>query len=326
MRKLLVVINIILFAILVFILSYPRIQAAKIKEIKVIYTKNVSALPLFVALENGYFDSLKLKASLEEVDKPGDEVERVGRGALGAGFGTSWDLFALKASASPEIFRVIYNVKASVTEPQSALVSPKNRGIRSFRDLTRKGVRIGYLKDSRQMDMIKYVMATEKVREDNYTLMPFSYAEMKDTNTLRFVDAMLVMEPLRTYLIKKNLVNVVEDGFLERRILTPFLTGVGYTSRVNVQLNKEGVARLAEGLNKAIDYIRKDPQSAQKILRKYIEIEDTFTVNLPTFEKYSELTDVAEINRTVQKYIEMQVMFREVSFGSSILRKEEIQK
>lgn len=327
MKKVLIIVNILLFVVLVFILSYPRIQAGRVKEISIVYNKNINSLPLFVAQENGYFDSLKLKVNLVEVGRPGDEVEQVGRGAMGAGFGTSWDQFALKASASPEIYRIIYNVKASITSPQSALVSPKNKNIRTFRDLTKRGTRIGYLRDTRQMDMIRYIMASERVPEENYNLMPYTFAEMKDENTLRFVDAMVVTEPLRTYLIKHNLVNVIEDGFLEKRVINPMMFGVGYTSRVNVQLNKDGVARLVESLSEAINFIRKDPQTAERILRKYLDLgEDTFSINLPTYEKYSEISDLTEINRTLQKFVEMQVMFREVSFDNSILRRDEIQK
>ncbi|MGB9823648.1 MAG: ABC transporter substrate-binding protein [Candidatus Hydrothermia bacterium] len=326
MRKVLVLINILLFAVLVFILIQPQIQAARVKEIKVIYARNTAALPFFVANEMGYFDSLKLKVSMEEVDRAGEEVERVGRGALGAGFGSSWDQFALKASADPTIFRIIYNAKSSVDNPQTALVSHKTKGIRTFKDLSRKGIKIGYLKDTRQAEMLKYILAAEKISENNYSLMAFTANEMIDTMTLKFVDVMLVSEPVRSYLISKGIVNVVEDGVLERRVMTPFLVGLGYTSKVNVQLNKDGVARLVNALNMAIDLIRKDPQKAQEILRKYVNIEEPITINLPVYEKYSEITDVADIKRTVQKFMEMQFLFREVDFTNSILKREDIQK
>ncbi|MDI6851633.1 MAG: ABC transporter substrate-binding protein [bacterium] len=326
MRKVWIILDIVLFAVIVFVLSYPRIQAAKIKEIKIVHYRSINALPVYVAMENGYFDSLKLKVTLEETEKLGDEVERVGRGAFGAGAGTYWDIFALKASASPEIFRIVYNTKSSIDNPQYALVAPKNKPVKSFRDLSRKGIKIGYLKDSRQADMLRYIFTNEKIKEDNYSLVALTQAEMMDTMSLRFVDALLVTEPYRTYLIKKNLVNLVEDGILEKRVMAPFLCGVGFTSKVNVQLNQEGVRRFAEALSMAIDFIRKEPQKSQEILRKYMELQDTFSVNIPVFEKYTEITDVAEIDRTIQKYIEMQLMFREVSFNNSILRKEEIQK
>jgi ABC-type nitrate/sulfonate/bicarbonate transport system substrate-binding protein len=326
MRKVWIILDIVLFAVLVFVLSYPQIQAAKVKEITIVQYKSINALPLYVAMENGYFDSLKLKVTLQETDKLGEEVEKVGRGAFGAGAGTPWDLFALKASASPDLFRIVYNAKSSIDNPQSALVAPKNKPVRTFRDLARKGIKIGYLKDSRQMDMLRYMLSAENIKEDNYSLVALTPAEMKDTMALRFVDALLVTEPLRTYLIRNKLVNIVEDGVLERRIMSPFLCGLGYTSKVNVQLNKEGVRRLAEALNMAIDFIRKEPQKTQEIVRKYMELQDTFSVNIPVFEKYTELTDVSEIDRTVKKYMEMQVIFREVNFSNSILRKEEIQK
>ncbi len=326
MRKVLVLINILLFAVLVFILIQPQIQAARVKEIKVVYTQNIAALPIFVAKEMGYFDSLKLKVTLEEADRPGEEIEKVGRGALGAGFGSSWDQFALKASADPTIFKIIYNAKSSIDNPQTALISHKSKNIRTFRDLNRKGLKIGYLKDSRQAEMLKLIFNSEKIREENYSLMAFTPAEMMDTMSLRYVDAILVSEPVRSYLISKGIVSIIEDGILERRILTPFLSGVGYTSRVNIQLNKEGVARLVNAINMAIDLIRKDPQKAQEIYRKYIDLAEPIAINIPVFEKYSEITDLSDINRTIQKYIDMQILFRDVKFDNSILRREDIQK
>ncbi len=325
MRKLWILLNIVIFAILVFVLIQPQLRARRIKEITIIYDKSVNSLPLFVAMENGYFDSLKLKVTLQETEKLGEEVERVGRGAMGAGFGTTWDLFALKASGSPEIFRIIYNVKSTIDNPQTALVAPKGKPIRSIKDLNRKGVRIGFLKDTRQMDMLRYILESEKFKTENYTLMAFTREELLDTMTYKIVDAILVTEPYRTYLIQKNMVNMIEDGILEKRIMSPLFVGVGYTSKVNVQLNKDGVARLVQAINNSIDFIRKEPQKSLEILAKNIGMENLAGANIPTFEKYSEITDVGEITKTVKKYIELQLMFREADFANSILKKEELQ-
>ena len=323
MKILLPIINFILALILVFILVYPEIQAKKVVEAQVLYTKNMGALPFLVAQEKGYFDSLRIKISAEEVVKGGEEVEMVGRGSKNAAFGTLWDLFAFKAAIRPEAYKIFYQVKSSVDNPQTALITLKKKRIRTLKDLKTKR-KIGYYKDSKIKQIIKYILGEMGIDPEIHSYIPLSLKEMQTALEENIVDVLVAVEPVRSELLKKNGIKIVDDGFIEKHVFSPYLYSTGFTSIVNVNLNRKAIKRLVLATEMAIDFIRKHPDKTVEIIRKSFGIEDTTVyVNIPSFEKYSEI-DPAEIRRLQDKLRDMQVLLREADYTGSLMKREDL--
>ncbi len=326
LNKILTVVNIILAAILVYILIQPKIQASKIVEAKIYYRDDVSATPLYIAEANGYFDSLKVKVTVEEIGKPGEDVENVLKGIGQLASGTDWGMFLFKAKARPGVYRIVANATSTISVPYTALLAPPKSKIKKLSDLV--GKKVGYLRGTKYEYLLRYALRSQGINDSLVEYTPLMMSEMKNVfnpdSALVAVDAVLAVEPYRTLLIKQG-ARIIEDGFLEKYTVTPFPVGVTYTSVTNLQLRKNATQRVVKAINMAIDFMRKHPDSATAIVKTKLNVPEEVSLMLPTFEKYNEI-DPAQLDRYVDVLKKANVLFVDIETDSMMLSPEEIKK
>ncbi len=326
LNKILTVVNIILAAILIYILVQPKIQASKTVEAKIYYRNDISAAPLFIAEANGYFDSLRVQVSVEEIGKAGEDVENVLKGIGQLASGTDWGYFLFKAKVRPGAYRLVSNVTSTISVPYTALLAPPKSRIKKLSDLV--GKKLGYLRDTKDEYLIRYALRSQGINDSMVSMVPLMRSEMKNVfnpdSSLVAVDAVLAVEPFRSILIKQG-ARIVEDGFLEKHTVTPFPVGVTYTAVTNLELRKNATQRVVKAIGMAIDFMRKDPDSATAIIRSRLDVPQEVDLSLPTYEKYNEI-DPDQINRYVEILKKANVLFVDIVADSMILSPEEIKK
>ncbi|MCF6192123.1 MAG: ABC transporter substrate-binding protein [Candidatus Hydrothermae bacterium] len=288
--RLLAVVNTVLFFILIFILIRPQIQARSQVSGKIAYALTPYALPIWVAADNGYFDSLKVDVALDLQIRRADEVELVANGASQFSGGTLFETFIPAIVRRAHVYRLFTVFQSTRTEPQTALIA--RRGIRKPTDL--KGKRVGYWDQTRDDELLRQFLEAEGIPPRSVSLIPLTFTEIAHALEKNRVDAVLAYEPWRTYYQQQKGVRVLEDGFLENRLHTPLLLGTLYTSMLNLQLNRAATDRIGRALNMALSFIRSNPDSARNILvRHLLESDSTLTVPdsfpLPKFQTYREL-------------------------------------
>ncbi len=327
LNKILTVINIILLGILIYILIRPKIQASKVVEAKVYYTEDITAAPLFIAEANGYFDSLKVKVTMEEVAKAGDDVENVLKGLGQLAAGTDWAMFLFKAKARPSAYRIVSNATSTISMPYTALLaSPKSR-IRSLKDLV--GKKVGIPRGTKYEPIMRHILRSNGINDSLVTFRGVMRSEMRNIfdpeSSLVNVDAVLAIEPYRSMLIKKG-AKIIQDGFVEHVPgLTPYPVGVSYTSITNLGLQRNATRRVIEAVNMAIDFLRKHPDSATAIVKARLNVPKDVDIVLPTFEKFNEI-DIARLDNYAQFLKECNVLFVDIKVDSMVLSLEQIKK
>lgn len=325
-QVILTLVNLVLAAILIGILIYPRIQAGKVVQTKVVYEPNLYAAPLFVAMEEGYFDSLHVQVTAEKADRPGDEIDEVVKGKASVGFGAPWNTFFFKVSARPSAYRVIASAQATVTTPQTALVTLKRpprprRPIRRISQLL--GRRVGFLTGSKDHFLLRYVLKKEGIDPELVSFVALSLTDMTTALDDGVVDALLVIEPLRSLYLNRKDIRVLEDGFVEKNFFTPYPIGVTYTSVVSLDLKRNETRRVIRAVERALEFIRAFPESTKAILRKHLELPDTLDFNLPDFAGYRDL-DLTTLDRLFQSLRETEVLLRDFDYKDLLLQPHEV--
>jgi len=108
-----------------------------------------------------------------------------------------------------------YQVKSSVDNPQTALITLKKKRIRTLKDLKTKR-KIGYYKDSKIKQIIKYILSEMGIDPEIHSYIPLSLKEMQTALEENIVDVLVAVEPVRSELLKKNGIKIVDDGFIEK--------------------------------------------------------------------------------------------------------------
>lgn len=325
-QVILTLVNIILAAVLIGILIYPRIQAGKVVQTKVVYEPNLYAAPLFVAMEKGYFDELHVQVEAEKTDRAGDEIDEVVKGKATVGFGAPWNTFFFKVSSRPSAYRVVASAQSTVTTPQTALVTLKRppRPRRPIRKLSQLlGRRVGFLMGSKDHFLLRYILKKEGVDPELVNFVALSLSDMATALDDGVVDALLVVEPFRSLYLSRKDIRVLQDGFVEKNFFTPYPIGVTYTSVVALDLKGNEARRVIHAVERALEFIRAFPESTKMILRKYLELPDTLDFNLPDFTGYRDI-DLTTLERLYQSLRETEVLLRDFDYKDLLLQPHEV--
>ena len=281
------VVNAILAVILVLIILAPGSRAKRTLEVKVFYYRDLGCLPFWTATELGFFDSVGIRVSSEEVPKIGDEIDAVANGGAFYGFGFPFDLLLLKGSGDTRI-RLGYLAVSSTQKPFWALLVDREAGIDSLKALT--GHRIGYLQDTRQRFELSSWLLEQGVDTSGIKWVPMTTSEMATAFADKRCEALVAPEPVRSRLMAdSDRIAVLRDGFLEEVLGVNGVLPVseGFTSLANLKLRNEEISRITKALSMAIDTLRADPQLAQRMAQEFTDAQGP--VNLPDFKKFNEI-------------------------------------
>lgn len=315
LSRILAVVNLILLGVLFYILTAPSRNAKAVQEIKITLYKDLSALPVLVAQEKGIFEKNKLSPTIDEVDKITDEVNLVTRGTYHFAAGIPFDVFVFKAKDNPELPRLIYLTKGTVDNPQSALFVIKGK-MEKIEDLKHK--KIGYLINTKQRDILESILSDYGIPYDSVKLMAMTMKELMNAYKDSLVDAVLAVEPVRSYLIKVEGKEPLEDAFLEKHFINPYPYGIAFTSLVNVQLRKNIVKKLISTLKEALQFVQNNPKEAFDIYRERYDIEADYTPDLPQFVDFVRANQ-STIDNFVNEMSRREIILFKVNFGSLIL-------
>ncbi len=285
--NILVVVNIFLIAILVLILWLPGRNKKEVAEARVFFTRDIASLPYWVAQEKGYFDSVQVKVKGDEVPRIGDEIDMVGRGTMILGLGATWDALIGKATTNLPKYRVIYSVFGTPDAPQTALVARADKEITSINDLT--GKRLGYFQDTRGNLTIPALLAEAGVDTAGIKMTALSTSEIPTAFIDNRCEAMVVYEPFRSlFIADTDNVVLLEDGFLEKHLVSDLPVALGFTSIANFKLRNKTTVKLIKAMNLAVDFINSNPDEAEAIALANLGLPEGTHLKLPKFSKYNE--------------------------------------
>ncbi len=324
MKFLLIIVNLILAAVLVLIIEYPVIKSRKIVDGTVTYTPTLTALPLFVAKEEGFFDSTKVNVKMVEAGINGNEVDDVKNGTYIAAFGTDWSNFVYKGAIKPDAFKIMYSTFSSIDMPYTALYGNPRIAYKGIKDL--KGKRIGYSSLTKDNKWVRYIYLQYGGKNKNdLTLLSLGVNEMDSAIIKKNVDFIVAREPEKSILgLDKRHNKLDENAFLEQYVQAPFPVGVGYTSIACLQFFPEPTKRISRAILMAVKYMRNHPDVASNIAHKYLNIDSTVTnFNVPSFKIMDEI-DPSEITKTTDMMLKSEITLKEADFSRSILKPQEI--
>jgi len=315
--KILYAVNTLLAFVLLYILLAPQIRERGKVEGKILYVPSLGALPVWVAQEKGFFDSMGVHVTVEASAGRTEEVDAVANGNAQFGAGTLWMSFVPATLRRPLAYRFFAFTESSADRPVTALMvatDPRGRPrYSSLRDL--QGKRIGYWSLTKDEDVLRAIFKKEGLEGRSFILRPYSLKELARAFDEGRVDAAVVYEPVRSYLLATGKAVILEDGFLEKRVGSPFFLDLVYTSELNLILGEKrrATVRIGQALQKAIQYIRQHPEEARQIAWKYLFDGDTTLTSpqafsLPAFVTLEELSAV-RLRASVQQMKAMELIF-----------------
>ncbi|MFH1722004.1 MAG: ABC transporter substrate-binding protein [Candidatus Altiarchaeota archaeon] len=246
-------------------------------------------LPLFVALDQGFFEDRGLVVEAIEAQSPNHIVEAIIAGNLdGAGILADPILFAAEEKFPGEI-KIFATTDETKENYVSAIIVGKDSGIEKPEDLI--GKKVGVYTGLVQVLFLKGIIAGMGFDpETDIEIVEIAPRLQLQGLEAGQYDALSTVEPFVTTAESMGIGRVLIRNPRVKYIQNPFPSVATPLSADFIKENPKAARAYLLAIHDAIDFIRANPEKAKSILSKYAPIPEDVAqkVTLPRFNKFGE--------------------------------------
>ena len=254
----------------------------------------IQGLPVYLAVEKGYFRDAGLDVEIVRFDSPNQLVDSLMQGRIDFGSTSiASGITAIAEYKNPGKLRIYALTGGSKDNPTENIIVPLDSELTSISGL--KGKRFGILGGTIQWRTIaRHLLAENGLDMDkDVTIVELAPSLQVPALASRQIDALLAIEPMSTLALEKGVGKIIVRGPLETIVSDPFYPGAGV---LNVEFAKkfpDVTSKMIEVINKAILEINADPQAAKQYLKGYTPLEDStiYSSPVPLMKSCESLTD-----------------------------------
>ncbi len=288
--------NLLLVLVLLAVLSLAYLgyqltgYAVKDDEyaVRVGYKANANYVPLFVALENGFFEEESVHVETFRFDSTNSLMNAFAANDLDATpTGNVIVSYSLE-NTQPGLFKMysfaFYNDER---HPENFIVR-KGSGIKKYGDLN--GKNIGSNRGIFSRTMLKKFLEKKGVKDFNVIELSSEF-QLQALESGQ-IDALLSLEPYPTIGVEKGLAEYLEGGsvYVKTVGFTPAFSG-GVISTKLLKEHPDEAEKFIRAMEKSIDFISENLDESKSILPKYVAIEEDIAKKI-TFPQYYFVEDL----------------------------------
>ena len=239
----------------------------------------VSSLPLYVALENHYFDDQKINVQLTKFQSSNPLVSALIANQIDVAVAPSTDPLLAVEQKSPGNFVIFMSHSFSSKNPFTQLVVRKDSNITDVSQLNGKSIGVFPGSTAQHQTMLAFKnMGYGNMTVNYIALGPNLWASALNSSQ---VSAVLTYEPWGTQMQQLGLTKVLVPMPFERFVLdgSPSASSAFTVSFVKDQPNTAN--KIMNIFQKSIDYINANPSDARKLMPKYSAIQESVADQIP---------------------------------------------
>ena len=245
-------------------------------EVKIGYRGHLFYLPAYVAHVRNYYAEQGLDVELVEFDSTNQLVEAVLSGSLDAAVGGVNSLVLLTIEAQTpgllEIFTLGY-----YRGDFDALLVAEDSDIESIHDL--EGKTISSLPGSTALHWMNKMLEAEGLT-DKVTIVQTAPAQQLAVLESGSADAVFVLEPLITIAEEESIGRVLVESPIATYFQPDMLFETSVFSTEFVQEEPDTAKKIVMAVNKAIEFIDDNPETARSYYSEFTPVDDTIEEKL----------------------------------------------
>ncbi len=266
----------------------------------------VHALPVYLAIEKGYFKEAGIDLQLVPLESPSQIIDGIMQNKLDftstSGAAGISAVANFKNPGKLKLYALSGGTKENTNE---TILIPIDSNITSIKEL--KGKKFGIVGGSIQWKALaKYILETNGLEADkDVTIVEIPLGTHVTAIASKQIDAVLTMAPATTIILNTNVGKVLSDGPLEKILSDPFYPGAGIVSTKFANENPHTTAKVIEIINKAVKEVEKNPTEARNYLLKYTPLSEELSKVVPLAQiKTCDEFDAQDIE-SLQKFYDL---------------------
>lgn len=259
-------------------------------EVNVGFKKNANYLPLFVALENGYFKEAGVNVKTAEFDSTNSIIDALASGRLDATpTGNAITQYALE-NAQPGLFKQ-YSFEFFTSEHHSEnFVVRKGSGINALKDLENKT--IGVNKGVFARTMVRKFLEQNGIR--NAKIIELTDSLQISALETGQIDALISLEPIPALAVEKGAATYFwGEGIYARTFGFDSALSIGIVSTKFIKEHPSEAKKFLRAMQMAIEFISSHEAGSRKILAKTLALDENVANEIPLLKPvlFNSLTD-----------------------------------
>jgi NitT/TauT family transport system substrate-binding protein len=312
----------------VWYFNNKKVETKPTETVKVRVTSMpvVQGLPLYLAMDKGYFKEAGLDVTFVKFESPNQIIDALLQGKVDATPpSAATGVIGIADYKNPGKLK-IYSLGGGDKVIQNDAILVKNDSpIESLQDL--KGKKLGIIAGSVQWKIFaKHILAENNLEAyKDVALVELSLGLQAQALSSGQVDAILTVEPIPTLVKSKGLGRELVDHAAAKFVANPFYSGAGVLRKGFVEKNPTTTLKFLAVMDRAINEINQNPNAARKYLKEHTGLDDTAIKNVPIskFKMYSDFTqdDRKAMNNffelfTKYKVIDGNIDFQKISYST----------
>lgn len=247
---------------LVLVAAPPMLKAQTLRTLKVGFIPITDFLPMYVAMEKGFFAEEGLKLELTPMASGAVIMPAMAGGSLDLGISSAYSLIMAREQGFD--FKIVAD--SAYMAKETALVAHKDANIKNYKQLEGKKVAINALKT------VGYVFIKEMVERQGGDINKVYFIEVPFPKMMapllnREVDAAHAVEPFATVMAGNPALMVVGNHFNE---VNPggVLAELVATEKW-IKANPDQTTKFARAMKRGVDYVNANLVESRGFLPKY---------------------------------------------------------
>lgn len=297
----------------------PRAHADD--KILIGYWPIASGLPLYVALEMGFFKEAGLNVEGAKFASAQQVAEAMISGRThGSANGTASAVLALAEITSPGLFKIICSNPSNRKLVLDQFLVPKDSPIKSIAELAGKKVASG--PGIQNVTLAKIILEKNGVANPQVTELPVG--QHVPALAAGQIDAVYTLEPTGTAGRLKGLTRVLENGVIAKYVLgdpdAPWFGGSASLTTAFLKERPADAKKYIAAYTRAVEFVRKNPEEARKHLDGFTAIEESLVKEVPLsgFTLYNEFkpADIDYFQKFFDVFTDRKIFSRKVDVKS----------
>jgi ABC-type nitrate/sulfonate/bicarbonate transport system substrate-binding protein len=292
------------------------------KVIRIGYKANANYVPLFVALENRYFEEQGLKVETFRFDSTNTLMNAFAAGELDATPEGNVIVSYSLENNHPGLFKIYAGAFYTNDKHPENMIVRKDSGINKYSDLN--GKKIGTNKGVFARIMLTKFL--EKKNVNDFEMIELSKNLQLPALERGQIDALLSLEPYPTIGVEKGIGEYLEGGSVYAKTtgFSPFFSGAVISTKF-MDENPEETEKFLTAMEKSFEFISDDLPTAKRILPNHIAIEPEIAekITLPEYYFSNNLNNEKRIliQATADFLLDEEILKKRVDTGKLILKR-----
>jgi NitT/TauT family transport system substrate-binding protein len=285
------------------------------------YWPIASGLPLYTALERGFFKEAGLNVEGVKFASAQQVAEAMISGRIhGSANGTASAVLALAEITSPGLFKIICSNPSNHKLVLDQFVVPKDSPIKSIAEL--KGKRVASGPGIQNVTLAKIILEKNGIVDPKVVELPIG--QHVPALAADQLDAVYTLEPTGTAGRLKGLTRVLENGVISKYVLgaadAPWFGGSASLTTTFLKERPAEAKKYIAAYARAVDFVRKNPADVRKHLDGFTSIDPGLVNEVPLagFTLYNEFSasDINYFQKFFDVFTERKIFSRAVPVKS----------